>query len=122
MRLRYCCNETVGHFMSYVITNPVPRGILSAEEVQSIKEEISSVVSRWYSNWTKTGVEGKDWMEIANRKPAWKEGRWKPSSEDDVELGFRRLYGLTRENKFFDRLSKHEKVLLFSVVGDLAKN
>lgn len=88
------------------------RGILSAEEVQSIKEEISAVVSQWYANWNKTGVEGKDWEEVANRKPAWKEGRWTPasSSEDDVELGFRRLYRLTVENKFFDRLSKHEKV------------
>ena len=88
------------------------RGLLTAEEVESVRAEISSLVSNWYAKFVKTGVDGNDWEEVANRKPSWKEGRWRPASDSptDIELGFRRLYRVTLQSQFFDRLSKHEKV------------
>ncbi len=77
-----------------------------------MKSEISAIVTKWYTQWLKTGIDGNDWETTANRKPAWKEGRWQPASDEpaDIELGFRRLYRMTLESQLFDRMAKHEKV------------
>jgi len=87
--------------------------MLSPEEMDRVRGEISQLVADWYERWTATGVEGKDWEEVANRKPAWKNGQWSPESgsTEDVELGFRRLYRMTLRSQLFDQLSKHERIM-----------
>ncbi len=97
------------------------RQLLTSEEVESIKSEISAIVAKWYTQWLETGMDGNDWETAANREPAWKEGRWQPASDKpaDIELGFRRLYRMTLESQLFDRIAKHEKV---RYGGDLVLN
>ena len=89
----------------------VVRGLFSADEVEQVRSNISSVCSEWYENWVKTGKEGNDWEEIANRRPAWKDGEWQPEPGQE-ELGFRRLFRVCAEKEFFARMSRHEKVHL----------
>ena len=69
----------------------VVRGLFSADEVKQVCAGISSVCNEWYENYARTGEEGNDWEEIANRRPAWMEGSWSPEPGQE-ELGFRRLF------------------------------
>ena len=85
----------------------VVRGLFSPEEVEQNKAEISSVVREWYEEFQKTKEDGKDWESIANRLPAWKEGRMVP---ENPELGIRRLYRMALRNQLFARMCRHEKV------------
>jgi len=85
----------------------VVRGLLSQEEVEQSKVEISSIVQEWYAEFQKSGEDGKDWEVIANRLPAWKEGRIQP---ENPELGIRRLYRMALRNKLFERICRHDKV------------
>ena len=87
----------------------VVRGLLSADEVKQVCGAITSVCSEWYDNYVRTGEEGNDWEEIANRRPAWKEGRWTPEPGQE-ELGFRRLFRVCAEKEFFARMTRHERV------------
>ena len=87
----------------------VVRNLLNPAEVQDCRQAITDVCNKWYANYAKTGKEGNDWDEVANRRPAWKNGTWKPEPGQE-ELGFRRLYGMTRSEDFFVRICKHEKV------------
>lgn len=87
----------------------VVQGLFSAEEVELVRSNITSVCSDWYENWIKTGKESNDWEEIANRRPAWKEGKWQPEPGQE-ELGFRRLFRVSAERDFFARMARHEKV------------
>ena len=86
----------------------VVRQLWTAAEVEEANREISAVVKRWYEEWRRTGVEGNDWDEIANRTPEWKCGALDPG--EDYELGFRRLFGVAKRNELFARLARHEKV------------
>ena len=87
----------------------VMRGLFSADEIEQARSEISTICSQWYANYLKTGYEDKVSNEIANRRPAWKEGRWQPEPGQE-ELGFRKLFRMTLRNDFFARKAKHEKV------------
>ena len=87
----------------------VVRGLFSADEVKQVCDAISSVCTEWYENYVKTGEEGNDWEEIANRRPAWKEGTWTPEPGQE-ELGFRRLFRVCAEKEFFARMCRHERV------------
>lgn len=87
----------------------VARGLLSSEEVGQVCDAITGICSEWYENYVKTGKEGSDWEEIANRRPAWKDGDWKPEPGQE-ELGFRRLFRVCAEKEFFARMTRHEKV------------
>ncbi len=80
--------------------------------MESVQSEISTLVTKWYSEWRESREDGLDWEAVVNRKPAWKEGKWTPASEDptDIEMGIRRLYRMTLVSKLFDTMSKHEKV------------
>ena len=87
----------------------VVRGLLSADEVKQVCGGITSICTEWYEKYMKTGEEGNDWEEIANRRPAWKEGTWSPEPGQE-ELGFRRLFRVCAEKEFFARMAGHEKV------------
>ena len=87
----------------------VVRNLFSAEEVAQTCSEIRSICTQWYANYLKTGQEDAACDEIANRRPAWKEGRWQPGPGQE-ELGFRKLFRMTLQNDFFARKAKHEKV------------
>ena len=87
----------------------VIRGLFTNEEVGQVRDAISGVCSEWYENYVKTGKEGSDWEEIANRRPAWKDGKWSPEPGQE-ELGFRRLFRVCAEKEFFARMCRHEKV------------
>ena len=97
----------------------VVRGLFSADEVAQARSEISSICSQWYANYLKTGQEDETSNEIANRRPAWKEGHWRPAPGQE-ELGFRKLFRMTLHNDFFVRKAKHEKVNLQSCVSSLS--
>lgn len=85
----------------------VVRGLLTAEEVDKVNTEVSAIVRDWLEKLRRTGEEGNDWEEIANRDPAWKSGKWEP---EDPELGIRRLYRMTPHSQFFADLARHHKV------------
>ena len=87
----------------------VVRNLFSAEEVEETCSEISSICTQWYANYLKTGQEDAACDEIANRRPAWKDGSWQPAPGQE-ELGFRKLFRMTLQNDFFARKAKHEKV------------
>ena len=87
----------------------VVRNLFSAEEVAETCSEISSICRQWYANYLKTGQEDAACDEIANRRPAWKDGSWQPAPGQE-ELGFRKLFRMTLQNDFFARKAKHEKV------------
>lgn len=89
----------------------VIRGLLSSDEVGQVCSEITSICKDWYDNYVKTGKEGADWEEVANRRPAWKDGTWQPEPGQE-ELGFRRLFRVCVEREFFARMAGHEKVHL----------
>ncbi len=87
----------------------VVRGMLSTQEVQDCRDAISDICKKWYAKFVETGKEGPDWEEVANRKPAWKEGVWQPEPGQE-ELGFRRLYRMTQYEEFFVNMCRHHKV------------
>ena len=87
------------------------RGLLTGEEVQECREAISKICKNWYAKFLESGEEGPDWEEVANRRPAWKEGRWKPEPGQE-ELGFRRLYRMTEHEQFFADQCRHPKVYM----------
>lgn len=88
----------------------VVRSLLSSEEVEECRQAITDICKRWYANYLKTGQEGPDWEEVANRRPAWKKGEWQPEPGQE-ELGFRRLYRMTQYDEFFVKMCRHEKVI-----------
>ncbi len=85
----------------------VVRGLITAEEVGGINTEISTIVRDWLEKLRRTGREGNDWDEIANRDPAWKSGEWEPK---EPELGIRRLYRMTPHSQLFADMARHPKV------------
>ena len=88
------------------------RGTLGPQEVEDGRAAVSEVCKKWYAKFLEAGEEGPDWEEVANRRPAWKEGKWQPEPGQE-ELGFRRLYRMTElpENKeFFINFCRHHKV------------
>ena len=87
----------------------VIRDFFTADEVKQVADEISSVCAEWYENFLKTGKEENDWEDIVNRRPAWKDGSWKPEPGKE-EIGFRRLFRMCVKNDFFARLASHDKV------------
>ena len=87
----------------------VVRGFLSPQEVQNCRDAVSNICKKWYANYLETGKEGPDWEEVANRRPAWKEGKWEPEPGQE-ELGFRRLYRMTQFDEFFANMCRHPKV------------
>lgn len=87
----------------------VVRGLLSNKEVEDSRDAISDICRKWYSNFVRTGKEGPDWEEVANRRPAWKDGSWKPEPGQE-ELGFRRLYRMTEFEDFFVQMCRHPEV------------
>ena len=87
----------------------VVRNLFSVDEVAQTCSEISKVCSQWYANFLKTGQEDKTANEIANRRPAWRNGSWQPEPGQE-ELGFRKLFRMTVQNEFFAQKAKHEKV------------
>ena len=87
----------------------VVRNLFSAEEVAETCSEISSICTQWYANYLNTGQEDAACDEIANRRPAWKDGSWQPAPGQE-ELGFRKLFRMTLQNDFFARKAKHERV------------
>jgi hypothetical protein len=89
----------------------VVRNLFSAEEIAETCSEISSICTQWYANYLKTGEEDAACDEIANRRPAWKDGSWRPAPGQE-ELGFRKLFRMTLRNDFFAGNAKHEKVNL----------
>ena len=92
----------------------VVRGFLSSLEVQECREAISDICNKWYVNFVKTGQEGPDWEEVANRRPDWKKGKWQPEPGQE-ELGFRKLYRMTQHQEFtpfFAKMCRHPKVTL----------
>ena len=108
----------------------VVRGLLTNQEVEETKREISKIVSGWYERQTQSnGEEGLDWEEIANRLdpqsllslqylplshlsysrlPEVKEGTVTPS---DPELAIRRLFRMSVHNKYFSDLCRHHKIV-----------
>lgn len=87
----------------------VVRGLLSSQEVEECRQAISDVCKKWYANFAETGKEGPDWEEVANRRPAWKNGTWEPEPGQE-EMGFRRLYRMTHYEEFFVKMCRHPKV------------
>ena len=87
----------------------VVRNLFSAEEIAQTCSEISKICSEWYANFLATSQEDEKANEIANRRPAWKNGSWKPEPGQE-ELGFRKLFRMTVQNEFFSQKAKHEKV------------
>lgn len=85
------------------------RGLLSSKEVEESRDAISDICKKWYANFVETGKEGPDWEEVANRRPAWKNGSWKPEPGQE-ELGFRRLYRMTQFEDYFVRMCRHSEV------------
>lgn len=86
----------------------VVRGLISQTQVEETRAEISSIVRDWYAEFQRTGrSDGKDWEEIVNRMPAWKNGEMEPS---EPELGIRRLFRVAVKNEYFANLARHEKV------------
>ena len=45
----------------------IARGILTIDEVETAKLQISGVVKQWFEKYDATGEEGDDWEEVANR-------------------------------------------------------
>ena len=90
----------------------VAKNFLSTEEVHDVRQAITDICQKWYANFAKTGKEGPDWEEVANRRPAWKNGTWSPSPGQE-EMGFRRLYRMTQFEPFFVQNCRHEKVLAY---------
>lgn len=86
----------------------VVNGLLTAEEVDACKQEIKSIVYKWYEEFERTGIEGNDWEEPVNRMPAIKDGT-RPMPEDK-EMSVRRLFRMAVTNEFFKELCKHPKV------------
>lgn len=87
----------------------IVRGVFSAEEVAQACSEITTICSEWYANYLKTGTEDETLNEIANRRPAWRDGSWRPAPGQE-ELGFRKLFRMTLHSEFFARMAKHDKV------------
>ena len=87
----------------------VVRGLLSSKEVEESREAVSDICKKWYANFVETGKEGPDWEEVANRRPTWKDGSWKPEPGQE-ELGFRRLYRMTQFEDYFVRNCRHSEV------------
>lgn len=77
--------------------------------MEDCRGAVTDICKKWYANFLKTGQEGPDWEEVANRRPAWKEGSWQPESGQE-ELGFRRLYRMTLHEEFFVKMCRHHKV------------
>ncbi len=94
------------------------RGLLSSKEVDECREAISDICKKWYAKFVSTGQEGPDWEEVANRRPSWKNGTWKPEAGQE-ELGFRRLYRMTQYEEFFVQMCRHPEVSVFPSVHDL---
>lgn len=84
----------------------VVRGLITRDEVEQIRAEISALVKKWYEEYLRKGEDGNDWEEIVNRMPAWKEGRVTPQ---DPEMGIRRLFRMAVHNELFARMARHEK-------------
>ena len=89
----------------------VVREFLSIEEVIEVTGAVTDICQKWYANFAKTGKEGQDWEEVANRRPAWKNGTWTPEPGKE-EFGFRRLYRMTQYEPFFVQHCRHKKVKL----------
>jgi hypothetical protein len=87
----------------------VVRGLLNSKEVEESSDVITDICKKWYANFVKTGKEGPDWEEVANRRPAWKDGTWRPEPGQE-EMGFRRLYRMTQFEDFFVRMCRHPEV------------
>lgn len=86
------------------------RNLLSSKEVEECRDAVSGICKKWYENYLKTGQEGPDWEEVANRRPSWKNGTWKPEDGQE-ELGFRRLYRMTQYDDFFVQMCRHRRIL-----------
>lgn len=93
----------------------VMRDFLSTKEVEECRQAITDICLKWYARYAETGKEGPDWEEVANRRPAWKNGTWTPDPGQE-ELGFRRLYRMTQFEPFFVQMCRHEKVCSCSYV------
>ncbi len=87
------------------------RNMLDKSEVEACRQAVKDICLKWYANFLKTGYEGPDWEEVANRRPAWKNGTWKPEPGHE-DLGFRRLYRMTQHEDFFVRMCRHQKVYI----------
>ena len=87
----------------------VIRNLFTEEEVEECRKAVTDVCLKWYARYAETGKEGLDWEEVANRRPAWKNGTWHPEPGQEV-VGFRRLYRMTPTEPFFAKMCKHEKV------------
>lgn len=87
----------------------VVRNVVTQEEVAEILASISDIIAKWLEKYRQTGVEGNDWEEVVNRRPAWKDGTWEPSPGEE-ELGVRRLFRMAVHHEFFARMARHEKV------------
>lgn len=72
-------------------------------------DQLDILCTQWYANYLKSGREDAACDEIVNRRPAWKDGSWRPAPGQE-ELGFRKLFRMTLQNDFFARKAKHEKV------------
>lgn len=94
----------------------VMRNFLSTKEVEECRLAITDVCQKWYAKYLETGKEGPDWEEVANRRPAWRNGSWSPEPGQE-EFGFRRLYRMTHFDPFFGQMCRHEKVLSVLVVS-----
>ena len=88
----------------------VVRGLFSKEEVDQLRAEASAIIRAWLEKLQRTGIEGSDWEEIANRLPSIKEGQ--RTVPEDPELAIRRLFRVAVQNDLFARMAKHEKVFL----------
>ena len=122
----------------------VVRGLLTNEEVEETKEEITKVVSGWYEKQNQKKREGDDdgldWEEIANRYtctatqcaqsltgrcikyyylsyrlPEIKEGS--KDAPSDPELAIRRLFRMSVHNQYFRDLSQRPKIV--SMISEL---
>lgn len=99
----------------------VVRGLLSSQEVEECRDAISDICKKWYANFVRTGHEGPDWEEVANRRPAWKNGTWHPEPGQE-EMGFRRLYRMTQHEEFFVDMCRHRKVKAFINISSLTNS
>ena len=122
MEKECCCQRSDFHFQYPTFTDLdsaavlfkdkgyiVVRNLFSADEVAQTCSEISKICTQWYASFLATGQEDQTANEIANRRPAWRNGSWKPEPGQE-ELGFRKLFRMTVQNEFFAGKAKHEKV------------
>ena len=81
--------------------------MISPSEVDQINAENSAIIKEWLEKLRRTGEEGNDWEEVANRDPAWKEGKMEP---EIPEMGIRRLFRMAVQNELFAKMAKHGEV------------